>query len=45
MDLFTHGQAIGIVEAVPDESSAKLNSVEKQSEGLACARLKWITNA
>ena len=43
--LFVDRQAVGVVEAKPDDWGAKLTTVEEQSEGYANARLKWVSNA
>ena len=43
--LFVDRQAIGVVEAKPDNWGAKLTTVEEQSEGYAKAKLKWVSNA
>lgn len=43
--LFVDGQAIGIVEAKPEEWGQKITTVEEQSGGYAAAKLKWVSNA
>ena len=43
--LFVDRQAVGVVEAKPDDWGAKLTTVEEQSEGYAKAKLKWVSNA
>ena len=43
--LFAERQAVGVVEAKPDNWGAKLTTVEEQSEGYAKAKLKWVSNA
>jgi type I restriction enzyme R subunit len=43
--LFTDRQAVGVIEAKPDNWGVRLTSVEEQSEGYANAKLKWVTNA
>ena len=43
--LFADRQAVGVVEAKPDNWGVRLTSVEEQSEGYANAKLKWITIA
>ena len=43
--LFVNTQAVGVIEAKPDNWGAKITTVEEQSEGYAKARLKWISNA
>ncbi|WP_222626167.1 hypothetical protein, partial [Phycocomes zhengii] len=43
--LFADRQAVGVVEAKPDNWGVRLTSVEEQSEGYAKAKLKWVTNA
>lgn len=42
--LFADRQAVGVVEAKPDNLGVRLTSVEEQSEGYANAKLKWVTN-
>ena len=42
--LFVDRQAVGVVEAKPDDWGAKLTTVEEQSEGYANAKLKWVSN-
>ena len=42
--LFADKQAVGVVEAKPDNWGAKLTTVEEQSEGYANAKLKWLSN-
>jgi type I restriction enzyme R subunit len=43
--LFADRQAVGVVEAKPDDFGMRLTSVEEQSEGYAKAKLKWVANA
>ena len=43
--LFVDRQAIGVVEAKPDDWGARLTTVEEQSEGYANAKLKWVSNS
>ena len=43
--LFVDRQAVGVVEAKPDDWGDKLTTVEEQSEGYANAKLKWVSNA
>lgn len=43
--LFADRQAVGVVEAKPNNWGVRLTSVEEQSEGYANAKLKWVTNA
>lgn len=43
--LFADRQAVGVVEAKPDNWGVRLISVEEQSEGYANAKLKWVTNS
>ena len=43
--LFVDRQAVGVVEAKPDDWGARLTTVEEQSEGYANAKLKWVSNA
>ena len=43
--LFADRQAVGVIEAKPDNLGVKLTTVEEQSEGYAKAKLKWISNA
>lgn len=43
--LFADRQAVGVVEAKPDNWGVRLTSVEEQSEGYANAKLKWVSNA
>ena len=43
--LFADRQAVGVVEAKPDDWGVRLTTVEEQTEGYANAKLKWITNA
>ena len=43
--LFVDRQAVGVVEAKPDDWGDRLTTVEEQSEGYANAKLKWVSNA
>ncbi|MCB2126455.1 MAG: DEAD/DEAH box helicase family protein, partial [Rhodobacteraceae bacterium] len=43
--LFTDRQALGVVEAKPDNWGAKITTVEGQSSGYAGAELKWVKSA
>lgn len=43
--LFVDRQAVGVVEAKPDNYGVRLTSVEEQSEGYAAAKLKWVQNS
>lgn len=40
--LFADRQAVGVVEAKPENWGVRLTTVEEQSEGYARARLKWV---
>ncbi|WP_339820216.1 DEAD/DEAH box helicase family protein [Sulfitobacter dubius] len=42
--LFVDRQAVGVVEAKPDNWGVRITSVEEQSEGYANAHLKWVKN-
>ncbi|KGK00167.1 type I restriction endonuclease subunit R [Thalassotalea sp. ND16A] len=42
--LFVDGQAIGVIEAKPQDMGHKITSVELQTEKYANAKLKWINN-
>ena len=43
--LFAARQALGVVEAKPDNWGAKITTVEGQSSGYAGAELKWVKSA
>ena len=43
--LFVDREAVGVVEAKPDDWGDRLTTVEEQSEGYANAKLKWVSNA
>jgi type I restriction enzyme, R subunit len=43
--LFVDRQAVGVVEAKPDNWGVRLTSVEEQSGGYAHAKLKWVTDS
>ena len=40
--LFAERQAVGVVEAKPDDWGERLTTAEEQSEGYANAKLKWV---
>ena len=42
--LFVEKQAVGVIEAKPEEWGHKLTTVEDQSAGYAAAKLKWVSN-
>ena len=42
--LFVNKQAVGVIEAKPEEWGQKITTVEEQSQGYAAATLKWIKN-
>ena len=42
--LFVDGQAVGVIEAKPEEWGQKITTVETQSGGYAAATLKWVNN-
>jgi type I restriction enzyme R subunit len=42
--LFVDRQAVGVVEAKPQEMGHNITTVEEQSEGYASAKLKWVAN-
>lgn len=42
--LFVERQALGIIEAKPEDWGHKITSVEHQADGYARATLKWINN-
>ena len=42
--LFVEKQAVGVIEAKPEEWGHKLTTVEDQSTGYAAAKLKWVSN-
>jgi type I restriction enzyme R subunit len=42
--LFVERQAVGVIEAKPDDWGHKITTVEEQSEGYASAKLKWVAN-
>ncbi len=43
--LFAERQAVGVIEAKPDNWGEKLTTVEAQTKGYAEAKLKWVSNA
>ena len=43
--LFADRQAVGVIEAKPQNWGANLTVVEEQTEGYAKAKLKWLANA
>lgn len=42
--LFVDKQAVGVIEAKPENWGEKITTVEEQSAGYANAKLKWVTN-
>ena len=42
--LFVERQAVGVIEAKPEDWGHKITSAEEQAEGYAHATLKWINN-
>src|SRR5580698_6409775 len=42
--LFLNKQAVGVIEAKPEEWGHKITTVEDQSAGYATAKLKWVSN-
>ena len=42
--LFLNKQAVGVIEAKPEEWGHKITTVEDQSSGYATAKLKWVSN-
>lgn len=42
--LFVDKQAVGVIEAKPEEWGHKITTVEEQSSGYANATLKWVNN-
>ena len=42
--LFLDKQAVGVIEAKPEEWGHKITTVEDQSAGYATAKLKWVNN-
>lgn len=42
--LFTHKQAVGVIEAKSESWGHKITTVEDQSGGYAAAKLKWVNN-
>lgn len=42
--LFVDKQAIGVIEAKPENWGEKITTVEEQSAGYAYAKLKWVNN-
>ena len=42
--LFVEKQAVGVIEAKPEEWGHKITTVEDQSAGYAAAKLKWVNN-
>lgn len=43
--LFVDRQAVGVIEAKPEDWGHKITTVEEQSSGYAEAKLKWIQNS
>lgn len=43
--LFVDKQAVGVIEAKPEDWGHKITTVEEQSGGYAGAKLKWVNNA
>jgi len=41
---FVDRQAVGVIEAKPQEMGHNITTVEEQSEGYASAKLKWVAN-
>ena len=42
--LFVNKQAVGVIEAKPEDWGHKITTVEDQSQGYANATLKWVNN-
>jgi len=42
--LFVNKQAVGVIEAKPENWGQKITTVEDQSQGYAAAELKWVKN-
>jgi type I restriction enzyme R subunit len=42
--LFVQGKAVGVIEAKREEEGQRLTLHERQTEGYAAARLRWINN-
>jgi len=42
--LFVNKQAVGVIEAKPEDWGHKITTVEEQSQGYANATLKWVNN-
>ena len=42
--LFVDGNAVGVIEAKPEDWGHKITTVEKQSGDYAAAKLKWVNN-
>ena len=42
--LFVDKNAVGVIEAKPEEWGHKITTVEEQSAGYAAAKLKWVNN-
>jgi len=42
--LFVDRQAVGVIEAKPENWGQKITTVEEQSQGYATAELKWVSN-
>ena len=42
--LFVDKQAVGVIEAKPEDWGHKITTVEEQSAGYAAAKLKWVNN-
>lgn len=43
--LFVDKQAVGVIEAKPEDWGHKITTVEEQSSGYAGAKLKWVNNS
>ncbi|MDO9318253.1 MAG: type I restriction-modification enzyme R subunit C-terminal domain-containing protein [Gammaproteobacteria bacterium] len=43
--LFVNKQAVGVIEAKPEDWGHKITTVEDQSQGYANATLKWVNNS
>ncbi|MDP2284711.1 MAG: type I restriction-modification enzyme R subunit C-terminal domain-containing protein [Pseudohongiella sp.] len=43
--LFVDKQAVGVIEAKPDDWGHNITTVELQSTGYAAAKLKWVNNS
>jgi type I restriction enzyme, R subunit len=42
--LFVDQKAVGVIEAKKEDAAQNITTVEKQSEGYASAKLKWVNN-